>query len=57
MEDLLGRHLPKICEKIVEIELGRLQNRALEPPKSRLEASKTLFVKDIELEINQKGAE
>ena len=47
LEDLLGRNLPKICQKIIEIEPGRLQNRALEPPKSSQEASKTPFFKDI----------
>ena len=46
LEDLLGRHLPKICEKIVEIQFWRLQHRAWEPPKSSSEPSKRQFSKD-----------
>ena len=46
-EDLLGRNLPKIYEKILEIQPSRLENRVLEPPKSSLEASKMPFLKDL----------
>ena len=47
LEYLLGRNLSKICQKMVEIQPWRLENQALEPPKSSQEASKTPFLKDI----------
>ena len=47
LEDLLGRNLPNIHRKIIEIQFLRLENQALEPPKSSPEPSKTPFLKDI----------
>ena len=45
LEDLFGRKLAKMYGNTIEIQPWRLQNQALGPPKSSLEASQTLFFK------------
>ena len=49
LEGFHGEKIHKTNENFIEVQLGRLQNLVLGPPKSSLEASRALFLEDIYL--------